>query len=137
MVRLLVTISLLGMLAGCGGGSDAAAGPAPTAVAVTGRVTFDLVPAVAGQGLDYAATVVRPARGVTVELLQNGAVAASTQTDVLGEYSFGSVPASTDVSLRVCLGLDGCRVHRDAFGGAVRDTRHRLRCRAADPLRGA
>ena len=183
MVRLVVTISLLGMLAGCGGGSDAAPSPAPTAVTVSGRVTFDFVPAVAGQGLNYAATVTRPARGVTVELLQNGAVTASTPTDVLGDYSFASVPVATDVALRVraemlrvgtpswdfrvvdnvngdalytlagttfntgsrerhsqsaCrVRLDGLRVYRDAFGRAVRDTRHRLRCRAAHPHRGA
>ena len=101
MVRALVVISLLGVLAGCGGGSNAAPGPTPTAVTVSGRVTFDLVPAVAGQGLNYAATVMRPARGVTVELLRNGVVTASTPTDALGDYSFGSVPATTDVALRV------------------------------------
>jgi hypothetical protein len=68
---------------------------------VSGQVTFDFVPAVAGQGLSYAATAARPARGVTVELLQNGAVTASTTTDSAGLYSFGSVAANTDVSLRV------------------------------------
>jgi hypothetical protein len=95
-------VSLVVGLAGCGGGSTSAA-PAAVAspVSVGGQVTFDFVPAVAGQGLSYAATAARPARGVTVELLQNGAVTASTTTDATGQYSFGSVAANTDVSLRV------------------------------------
>jgi hypothetical protein len=102
MVRLLVLVSLVAGLAGCGGGSSSAA-PAVVlpSVTVSGQVTFDFVPAVAGQGLRYDATGARPARGVTVELLQNGAVSASTATDATGHYSFGSVAANTDVALRV------------------------------------
>jgi hypothetical protein len=102
MVRLLALVCLVAGLAGCGGGSTSAA-PAAVAgpVAVSGQVTFDFVPAVAGQGLSYAATAARPARGVTVELLQNGAVTASTTTDATGQYSFGTVAANTDVALRV------------------------------------
>jgi hypothetical protein len=68
---------------------------------VSGQVTFDFVPAVAGQGLHYAATAARPARGVTIELLQGGAVVASTTTDTTGNYSFAGVAANTAVSLRV------------------------------------
>ena len=75
--------------------------PAPAAVTVSGQVTFDFVPVVPARGLDYAATVARPARAVTVELLQNGAVTASTTTDATGNYSFGNVGANTDVALRV------------------------------------
>src|SRR5688572_10802138 len=102
MARLLVLVLLVAALAGCGGGSTEAAPAAVTGpVSVSGQVTFDLVPAVAGQGLSYAATVARPARGVTVELLQQGSVTASTMTDATGSYSFGSVAANTDVSLRV------------------------------------
>ena len=102
MVRLLLLVSLVAGLAGCGGGSSSAA-PAVVAapVSVSGQVTFDFVPAVPGQGLSYAGTVARPARGVTVELLQAGAVSASTTTTPTGDYSFAGVPANTEVSLRV------------------------------------
>ena len=51
--------------------------------------------AVAGQGLVYAQTVVQPARGVTVELLQAGSVRASTTTDAKGTYSFAGAPQNT------------------------------------------
>ena len=102
MVRVLVLIALLCALAGCGGGSsDAAPAPAVVPVAVSGKVTFDFVPAVPGQGLSYAGTIVRPARGVTVELLENGAATASTATDASGDYSFASVAGNTNVSVRV------------------------------------
>ena len=102
MLRVCVTVSLMALLAGCGGGGgDAPAPPPGSTVAVSGQITFDRVPAVAGQGLVYAQTVVQPARGVTVELLQAGTVSASTTTDAAGNYSFGSAPANTDVSIRV------------------------------------
>jgi hypothetical protein len=98
MLRLSVCVSLIALLAGCGGGSSS---PAPGTVVVSGQVTFDKVPAVAGQGLAYAQTVAQPARGVTVELLQGGVVSASTTTDATGNYSFSSAPENTDVSIRV------------------------------------
>jgi hypothetical protein len=110
MVRLLVLALLAVVLAGCGGGSsnaDPAPAPPPpppppqATVTISGQVTFDRVPVVAGFGLDYAKTAARSARGVTVELLQGGAVTASTTTDGTGNYSFGSVAASIDVALRV------------------------------------
>jgi hypothetical protein len=113
MVRLMVIGMLGAALAGCGGsgGDDAPAppsspGPAPATVTVSGKVTFDLVPAVRASptlpfgGLDYGNTVARPARGVTVELLQGQAVTASTLTDAAGDYSF-DVAANTEVALRV------------------------------------
>ncbi len=106
MTRILVGFALLAALAGCGGGSsDAAPAPVVAPVSVSGRVTFDFVPAIAGpigsQGLNYTATVARPARGVTVELLENGAPTASTTTDAAGDYSFPTVAGNTNVSLRV------------------------------------
>jgi hypothetical protein len=101
MLRLLVSVSLVALLAGCGGGSSADPAPAPGTVSLSGQVTFDRVPAVAGQGLVYAQTVVQPARGVTVELLRGGSVSTSTTTDAFGNYSFANVPQSTDVSVRV------------------------------------
>jgi hypothetical protein len=101
MLRWLVCVSLLGALAACSSGDAETPGPAPGTVRLSGRVTFDHVPAVAGQGLVYSQTATRPARGVTVELLQGGSVSASTTTDALGNYAFSNVPQSTDVSVRV------------------------------------
>lgn len=96
MGRFLAMLGLTLGLAACGGSS----GGAPATVTVAGQVTFDFVPVVPGRGLDYGATAVRPARGVTVELLQNGVATASTTTDAAGRYSFVA-PVSTDVALRV------------------------------------
>jgi hypothetical protein len=101
MLRLVVSVSLVALLAGCGSSGDAEPAPAPGTVSLTGQVTFDRVPAVAGQGLVYAQTVVQPARGVTVELLQAGSVRSSTTTDAMGNYSFADAPQNTDVSVRV------------------------------------
>jgi hypothetical protein len=107
MGRFVALFLLMASLAGCGGGvTDAAPAPVPGAVTVSGRVTFDKVPAVAGgpgmvQGLIYAQTAAAPARGVTVELLQNDAVTASTTTNATGAYSFANVAQNTDVSIRV------------------------------------
>src|SRR6187401_2166875 len=86
MLRLLVCVSLGALLAGCGGGGNADPA-APATVQLSGQVTFDRVPAVARQGLVYAQTVAQPARGVTVELLQAGAVRSSTTTDATGAYT--------------------------------------------------
>ena len=101
-------VALAIWLHGCGGGgggNNAAAtpptpAPVPVPVPLHGAVTFDLVPAVAGRGLDYTQTIERPARGVTVEVVSAGVVLASTVTDLVGHYSF-TVAANTDVSLRV------------------------------------
>lgn len=89
-------------LAGCGGSSSSAADSPPASDAViSGTVTFDLVPVVAGLGLDYASTRASPARGVTVELVSaQDAVLASTATDAAGRYSLGVAP-NTDVRVRV------------------------------------
>ncbi len=100
MLRWLAAVSVVTLLAGCGS-SSADPGPAPAGVTLSGRVTFDRVPVAAGQGLVYAQTVAQPARGVTVELLQNGAALASTTTDAAGNYSFGNVAPSADVAVRV------------------------------------
>jgi hypothetical protein len=101
MFRLAALMLVVASLAACGGGGDAAPAPVPGAVTVSGQVTFDKVPAVAGQGLVYSQTAAAPARGVTVELLQGSSVTASTTTDALGRYSFGNVAPNTDVSVRV------------------------------------
>lgn len=100
MARLLVCGLLLVLLAGCGGGSSSAA-PAEPGVTIRGKVTFDSVPVVPGHGLVYTQTTARPARGVTVELLENGTAIASTTTDAEGNYSFRGVGQNRDVALRV------------------------------------
>lgn len=91
-----VSTSALFLLA-CGGaepppGEVAAPRPAPAPSApllaeVVGTVTFDHVPNVQGK-LDYAATTARPARGVTVELVQpvTEKILATTVTDAQGRY---------------------------------------------------
>ena len=98
-------VALAVCLHGCGGGggggnSAAPNPPAPVPVTLQGTVTFDLVPAVAGRGLDYTQTIERPARGVTVEVVRGGTVLVSTATDLVGHYSVTVAP-NTDVSLRV------------------------------------
>jgi hypothetical protein len=72
-------------------------------VTLSGRVTYDRVPFAATRaGLDYAATVARPVREADVDLLQaNQAVIGTTRTDTDGRYQFTSVPAATDVFVRV------------------------------------
>ncbi|HPF25578.1 MAG TPA: hypothetical protein PK159_03215 [Steroidobacteraceae bacterium] len=103
----LATLALLA-LAGCGGGGSSGGGgtlpPQPTDVVVSGRITFDRVPigGGAGQGLDFAAVVLAPARAVTVEALAaaNSAVLASTVTNDTGNYSLSLAP-NTNVLLRV------------------------------------
>jgi PKD repeat protein len=79
------------------------AGPPPTSVTVSGRITFERVPfsTVLGSGLDYTRTFEAPAREIEVELLQasNQAVLATTATDTNGNYTFTTKP-NTDVIVR-------------------------------------
>ena len=106
---MLVIATALLSACGGGGGDDAPPNVAPqpnpapiagaplapgaTSVTVTGRVTFDLVPATVTNGrprLDYANTARRPSRFVVVELIDAGnqAILASTRTNASGDYSF-------------------------------------------------
>ena len=94
-----LSFRLIVMLAGCGGGSSSAdPGPAPAGRhrERPGHFRFR-----AGRRRRAGSITPRrsrvPARGVTVELLQNGAVTASTTTDATGNYSFGNVAPNTDV----------------------------------------
>lgn len=107
---LLAVVTVLLSACGGGGGDNApAAAPAPaqpaptlgaplatgaTSVTVSGRVTFDFVPAVSAgangrPGLDYRNTTRRPARSVVVELIDAGnlSVIASSRTNANGDYS--------------------------------------------------
>lgn len=89
-----------------------ASGPPPASVTVNGRITYDRVPfetcadgtcrdGTYADGLDYAATIESPARGVTVELVQatSGAVLATTSADADGNYSLAA-PVNTNVFVR-------------------------------------
>ncbi|MEO6920797.1 MAG: hypothetical protein ABI171_17580 [Collimonas sp.] len=110
------------LLAGCGDGSNSGSGVSadtaqsqrmnpvtqPAAAIVSGRITYDFVPAVSSkdqQGqwlakLDYASTVQKPARNVVVELIndKSGKVLLSTATDSQGNYSF---QAALDTAMHV------------------------------------
>ena len=75
----------------------------PTSVTVSGRITFDRVPAnPSGVGLNYGGITQQPARAVTVQAIavSNGATIAETVTNASGDYSL-TVPPNTMMSLRV------------------------------------
>lgn len=106
----LVAIHSCGGGGGGGDGPDLAPTPAPN-VALTGRIFYERVPLSAtGRGLDYAAIVAEPARGVLVEAINtaNGSVITTTSTlttcagDIScpGRYTL-TVPANTSVQVRV------------------------------------
>ena len=70
---------------------------AADAVRVFGRITFDYVPAVKAQGLQYSSTEARPARGVTVELrdgVDDGFLDVVV-TDENGEYAVYAQPGAS------------------------------------------
>jgi len=75
--------------------------PTPTSVTISGKIQFDLVPLnTTTNGLDYANTVVSPARGVTVQAVDSAnAVLVSTQTNASGDYSV-EVDPNTQVRIR-------------------------------------
>jgi hypothetical protein len=105
-IRFAMLALLAFELVGCGGGGGGGSAPAagPTNVVISGAVTFDFVPpSPAGNGLDYAATVAAPARGVAIQLIDAGngtTVLASTTTDASGRYSLDA-PAQRRSFLRV------------------------------------
>lgn len=115
--RLLLSgwIAVALSAAACGGGGGGSSSgsaflpvtpsvqtPAPSVVAVaaapvtvSGTVTYDSVPNTSGS-LDYALTVRKPARGVTVQLVSTTqAVLATTTTDASGNYSASVAQGST------------------------------------------
>ena len=80
------------------------AGPPPTTVTVSGKITYERVPfnTTVGSGLDYSRTSAAPARGIVVELLRSSdqSLVAATVTDSSGNYSFGSAPVNTSLLVR-------------------------------------
>ena len=67
------------------------------AVRVSGTITFDYVPAVMSQGLQYLSTEARPVRGVTVELRNNvdDRLVDAAVTDEDGDYAVYAPPDTT------------------------------------------
>lgn len=138
------------LLAGCGDGGSlgsgasseaaqnqdmaAAKNPSATAAAgVSGKITYDFVPAVSSkdaQGqwlakLDYAKTVQKPARNVVVELVndKNSKVLLTTETDAQGNYSF-QAPLNTAVHVRAKAQMlrSAGKVAGPSWNFAVRDS---------------
>jgi len=76
-----------------------------TQVTVAGKLQYEFVPPNANcRGLNFNATVARPTRGVTVQLVDgnnDNNILATTNTDANGDYSFSNVAANTDVRIRV------------------------------------
>ena len=72
-------------------------------VIVSGRITFDFVPHdPATDGLAYANTVAKPARGITVQAIRvsDGSVMSASKTDANGMYSLSS-PPNTMMNVRM------------------------------------
>jgi hypothetical protein len=90
------------MLAACGGGGGGSTAPLPS-VTVSGAVRYDFVPAAPNcNGLNFNATIPRPIRGATVQLINaSGSVIDSTVSSESGAFSFANVNANTMVRLRV------------------------------------
>jgi hypothetical protein len=93
------------ILAACGGGGGGGgSGPEPLpSVTVSGAVRYDFVPAAPNcNGLNFNATIPRPIRGATVQLINaSGSVIDSTVSSESGAFSFANVNANTMVRLRV------------------------------------
>lgn len=85
-----------------GQSSSAQSSLASSQVTIAGTITYDYVPTNNSYvGLNYAATEVRPARGVSVELVNSANVQlAQTVTDEQGGYAL-KVAANTQVKVRV------------------------------------
>ena len=123
-------IGLAALVSGCGAPIEAESGNepigehVPATVSVSGRVTFDHVPPMpgGGTGLDYNATRIRPARGVTVEIVVEGRSAATAVTDDDGRYRLNApLDAEAAVTVRAELGGDPdplARVLDNTRGGA-------------------
>jgi hypothetical protein len=99
---LMVTACLVLLLfAGCGGGGGGG-GNRISYISISGKITFDFVPATQTSGLDYSSITQKPARGVVVEAIRasDSGILDSTTTDSSGNYTV-SVPVNTDIIIRV------------------------------------
>lgn len=71
---------------------------------VSGTVSYEFPPPNPGcLGLNFSATLTRPIRGATVQLVRDsdGSLQASTTASDTGSYSFAGVPANTNFRIRV------------------------------------
>jgi hypothetical protein len=101
--RALPVVALALALTACGGGSKTTDNTSDK-VTVSGRVSYEFVPPNAVcRGLNFAATITKPIRGATVQLIDAGssAVLATSQSDSGGDYSFADIDANTMVRLRI------------------------------------
>ena len=113
---LLLLMAVIAMIAG-GCSSDSSSSSAPTTLAVgNGQLEGQLV---ANAGTQFSkvslaaqttpSTSVYPLSGVTVELLQNGQVVATTVTDEYGRFQFLDLPAG-EYDVRA-VAPDGAVIH--------------------------
>ena len=111
-----LTVALV--VQGCGGGGGGAPAPTPVSlspptpvpitpppqpnhVTVSGQASYESVPGNQFTGaLNYAASVDKPARGVTVQAISAGAVLASTAADDQGKFAL-NLPLNTNYFLRM------------------------------------
>ena len=111
-----VTLALVAQ--GCGGGSGSAPSTTPVSLApttpvpvtpplqpnqvtVSGQASYESVPGNQFTGaLNYAASVDKPARGITVQAISAGAVLASTAADDQGKFAL-NLPRNTPYFLRM------------------------------------
>ena len=101
---VLGALAMLAMTACGGGGSTNTPPPARPAVTVSGTVSYEFVPPNGScTTLNFGATVTRPIRGATVQLINTGTGVqiASMASGVDGSYAFSNVPRNTSVRLRV------------------------------------
>jgi hypothetical protein len=110
-VALSAVALLVAACGGGGGGNDGSTSPPPPppppapsgSVTISGTVAYEFVPPNANcQGLNFAATVVRPIRGATVQLVDvsNRELARTVSGDD-GSYAFANIETNLDVRIRV------------------------------------
>ncbi len=111
-VALSAAVLLLGACGGGGGGSDGGTTTPPPpppppppsgSVTVSGALSYEFVPPNLNcQGLDFAATVSRPIRGATVQLVDlSNRELGRTVSGEDGTYSFADIEANLNVRIRV------------------------------------
>lgn len=97
--KLICLLFFLVFLSACGGGGD---GGGTSTQVVSGLITFAYVPTSTSAGLNYAAQMAKPARGVLVEAIKvsDSSLVGSVTTDATGAYSI-TVPGNTNIIIRV------------------------------------
>jgi hypothetical protein len=107
-------------LGGCGGGGGDNGGGGAN-VSLSGRITYDAVPAIASGMLDYAHTESKAARGVQVEAVaDDGTSLATASTDGNGTYAL-QLPINTNVRIRAKARLLQAAGSGPSWDFAVRD----------------